>query len=512
MNAKITFTTFLVAFLPFVNVCNASTTRTGPIVNEHWTAEMSPVEIVGDLLVARLTIDPGVDVVFQGNFQMDVAGRLSAVGSSLRPIHFRDTGSGWKGIKFLENGNTSSLVFCVISGSVDSGLTIRDSYPEIRECKFLQNSSPERGAGINILLSSGGLTIVKCEFGGNSAGIAGGGVYADISDGVIEFIQCRIQGNVAGSAETQRNTTGGGVRVNGRSIFRNTDILENEVRAYTIYVREGRGTYGGGAYLYGDSELYNCRFLENACITSAHGQTPDRSFAIGGAIRHRLGKSIAQNCLFANNRLVADRRRTLSGSAIAVEEGEFSALNCTVVNNVGATAIQSVTPFVLTNCIVYSNNNEGRQMEGQVDATYSDVQNGWPGLGNFTLNPIIGEDFRVLPGSPAIDAANPGEEFQDQCFPHSLGSSRGDLGHFGGPKACDWENATLGGVPPSEIDIAIKRAVVWPAETDGFVLYVSDSPEGPWSAYEGPITLLGGENIAVVDGDEPSNFFRLVKE
>jgi hypothetical protein len=37
----------------------------GPIVGDHWTASGSPYLVTGDVTIHGLTIDPGVEVIFQ---------------------------------------------------------------------------------------------------------------------------------------------------------------------------------------------------------------------------------------------------------------------------------------------------------------------------------------------------------------------------------------------------------------------------------------------------------------
>jgi hypothetical protein len=62
----------------------------------------------------------------------------------------------------------------------------------------------------------------------------------------------------------------------------------------------------------------------------------------------------------------------------------------------------------LTNCILWGNQSAsgGAQLNGPHTVTYSCIQGGWSGTGNISGNPVFGGDFRLMPGSPCIDAGN----------------------------------------------------------------------------------------------------------
>lgn len=86
---------------------------------------------------------------------------------------------------------------------------------------------------------------------------------------------------------------------------------------------------------------------------------------------------------------------------------------------------------------------------GSVAVTYCDVQGGFNGTGNINFNPVLagehcGSVASVLVlGSLCIDAGDPDPAFDDGCLPPSLGTTRNDMGAFGGASACDWDCAFL---------------------------------------------------------------------
>jgi hypothetical protein len=64
---------------------------------------------------------------------------------------------------------------------------------------------------------------------------------------------------------------------------------------------------------------------------------------------------------------------------------------------------------------------------GVATISYSDVRNGWPGTGNFALDPLlwgpITGDFHLKPGSPCIDAGDPSAHLDPD-------GTRADVGAF----------------------------------------------------------------------------------
>jgi len=92
--------------------------HSGTVCDETWTAGANPHDIVGNVTVpagCSLTIDPGVEVVFKGNYYLRVAGDLQAQGTGGNPILFTKDLSvaSWNYIQFYTNG-TGSLSYCTI--------------------------------------------------------------------------------------------------------------------------------------------------------------------------------------------------------------------------------------------------------------------------------------------------------------------------------------------------------------------------------------------------------------
>ena len=99
----------------------------------HWTADMSPIVITGDITVASgktLVIDPGVEVLFEGNYSITVRGTIEARGTKNNPIVFRSSAGyvenhegyygSWKGISLAGdlNMNVDGYKYEFYSGSI----------------------------------------------------------------------------------------------------------------------------------------------------------------------------------------------------------------------------------------------------------------------------------------------------------------------------------------------------------------------------------------------------------
>jgi hypothetical protein len=157
-------------------VASAQTQVSGLILNGTWTATNSPYQVVGNIQVAGLTIQPGVQVVFQSNYVFEVDGQIMAQGTAANPIVFLGTNGGWQGIYFNYSSPGSVLANCIISNSINSGVRIFHSNPLLTNCVVANNSSPSNGGGINAVMDPNNLLVIAgCTITGNVANPAVGG-------------------------------------------------------------------------------------------------------------------------------------------------------------------------------------------------------------------------------------------------------------------------------------------------------------------------------------------------
>lgn len=248
--------------------------------NTTWNKTGSPYSIENDLLVpagVRLTVQPGVKVLFGHGASLIIEGEITAQGTAQEPILFTSASENpidgdWGNLRFVTADTTpaydesgayvkgSRLEYCVIEfggmpakgtskeylgGAIHCrksspylrNLTIRHNRgqfgggiychefasPYIEDCLFLENSAIQSGGGLACFFYSN--AIVKHNvFQANQAGEHGGGIYFSFSspqilNNVIENNSAKYQGGgLHGSNTVTRSVS----RVRGNVLLSNT--------------------------------------------------------------------------------------------------------------------------------------------------------------------------------------------------------------------------------------------------------------------------------------------------
>jgi hypothetical protein len=178
--------------LLFLSFAQGQTMVSGAVYGK-WTLSGSPYLVQNNLYISPydvLEIEPGVEVLFQGMYQVNVSGVLDAVGTAAQPITFRmqDTtgwhnrmqmAGGWQGIHFekIQAGfvinDSSSLTYCniqdmktgFISNFVTAGLRI-DRSLLVSHSKISHNIDKQyiNGDAVKVSLDSTmTVTFADCE-------------------------------------------------------------------------------------------------------------------------------------------------------------------------------------------------------------------------------------------------------------------------------------------------------------------------------------------------------------
>lgn len=112
-----------------------------------WSLTDSPFIVIKDVIVRSgytLTIEPGVEVRFGGNFSLVVEGSLSAVGTPEDMVKFISNKDqpqlgDWATIKFVNKLQSSTLAYSVVEYAT-SGVTVDNGDVQVRNCDILYNS------------------------------------------------------------------------------------------------------------------------------------------------------------------------------------------------------------------------------------------------------------------------------------------------------------------------------------------------------------------------------------
>ena len=260
-----------------------------------------------------------------------------------------------------------------------------------------------KAGGITIYSSSGAIsspTIRKCIVRGNSGKYYGGGIGGNSGSPLIE--DCVIEDN---SALGAGYASGGGIGFMG-------SLTAHPVVRRCIIRRNTAMTRGGGCYF-----AYNNHAVVEDCYITENTTRGSTGNLDGGA-----GVFVALNalCVIRNNFIYGNKSNSNGGGVKFFNVTRLLLVNNTITGNRGG----SVAGFAnagsyginvyaqVVNCILWNNGGKEFAFTGQdkngrapyVKVTYSDVQGGSAGTGNFSadpkfLNPGSG-NLRILPTSP----------------------------------------------------------------------------------------------------------------
>ena len=258
-------------------------------------------------------------------------------------------------VTFFSGEDTNCVLsgFTIINGNGDLGLVgegggidCYKSSPTITNCIISGNFADIGGGMLNFDSNS---TLTNCTFSGNSStgmeGGDGGGMYNYDSNPTLT--NCTFSGNSAG--------LGGGMS-NHDSNPTLTNCTFSGNSAAGVEMGAGGGMFNGGWMINGGSEpnLMNCTFSGNFAV-------------VGGGMSNLGRNSKLTNCTFAEN-------SAMQGNALA----------CTSVE------LSYPSTVELSNCILWDGGNEiWNGDDSTIIITYSDVQGGWPGLGNIDADPCF---------------------------------------------------------------------------------------------------------------------------
>lgn len=400
-------------------VSHATVHVKGLIQNDTFYTTSSPYIVDSSIRVGYLVIQPGVEVRFAGHgSEFRIEGVIICNGTATDSVRFtRDSDtSSFDGLVFQSSTPGSQISYTIVEFASSSGIEIWDSWPSIHNCSIRNNISPDNGGGIKISNSSSDtLRFTSCTFANNSCsqinGIPrGGGIY--VSSGLVDCVLCYFVGNQA--------------------------------HVYTTYGNVTQYCAGAAFFLgFGDARFYNCYFDANHAVV--HPAPYSGCSGYGGAVYINNSSCHADffNCIIVNN-----TANNLGGGIYT--NSEFTrCFNGTLSDNnnfaIYSTSTNTAVPIKVINTILfYNSSSSGAQVSGIFDISYSDVQGGYSGVGNFSYSPVFrgGTDLCkyliTYPPSSCVDAGSPDSAYSDSCYSFSYNTPRCDVGAGGAKGGCLW--------------------------------------------------------------------------
>jgi hypothetical protein len=386
--------TILILLLLAVN-SNAATSITTSAVSGHWTLSGSPYNIYNNITLGSadtLTIDPGVEIVFMGNFTMTVSGVIYSSGTAAQPISYHvndttgwsdasDTTGGWGGIEiypyYASLPDNSTFQYCNVydtkqyPSSIGRNLTITN-------CNFFHNKS---GALNIVTFSPFTTTISNCNFYNNQFNstyfstleIAATSTTA----GSVLFHHNNVYGNNAVSEIFCSNVS---LLLDSNSIYQDTgssSILELQnciatVRNNRVY--ENITNLDGAISSFQSVTDINSNYIcNNHVLSPGVGSTCGHSQGGGGIRLDDEGDTIPSSNIVRNN-IIANNYTAYYGSAIYIIGANATICNNQIVNN---SAVQGG---------IYLDAEFGYRITVKNNILYNNISYGYDADFGFTFN------------------------------------------------------------------------------------------------------------------------------
>ncbi|MEI6767006.1 MAG: right-handed parallel beta-helix repeat-containing protein [Bacteroidota bacterium] len=262
---KIIFLCFAFILMHFFS---SATNIPGGNVSGTWTLGGSPYLIQGAIMIpdgSTLTIEPGVDVIFQGSYKLMVLGRILAIGSVSDSITITaaDTTVGWLGVQFdntpLSN-DSSKFYYCNLQYSkstIGGGAISTVNFPKIiiSNCSISHCRADAYPGGGAIHCAGGKIIITHCYIADNYSAYSGGGICCENSNPSILYNT--FSNNVA-------SAVGGAIVCLGIYNSSNATISNNIIINNSAH-------FGGGIYCANNSPKITANFISNNSASDGGG-------------------------------------------------------------------------------------------------------------------------------------------------------------------------------------------------------------------------------------------------
>jgi hypothetical protein len=281
---------FLCAVMGLLFVGSAiATDVSGTITTTTWTAANSPYRVTGAVTVPvanTLTIEAGVDVLFDATVPFTIEGAIQALGTAAERISFAEGATGWNGLRV--SGATSDLQHVDMSGVVGTGNLDPTAATEVRKL-LASDAGASAFFGFNVAVDGDVMVITafRESSGGTDAGAAyvfqrnqGGAdnwgevrklVASDAQSGDYFGYSVAVDGDVVvigASSEDARGSSAGAVYI----FLRNQGGIDNwgEFKKITASDAQSGDSFGISVAMNGD-EMFVGAYGRNTADSSNAG-------------------------------------------------------------------------------------------------------------------------------------------------------------------------------------------------------------------------------------------------
>jgi hypothetical protein len=350
----------------------------------HWTLAGSPYIIGGNSELnysQHLIIDPGVEVIFAGNFQLKSHASIKAIGTPEQPIIFRaadttgwhndeSTLGGWRGISMPAGNVSDTFIHCVFKdmkhgyfswigpGGIHTyrNLFMRDC--EVYHCQNTASSS--LGTILHLAPEPGKQVLIEsCDIHDNFTRVAA----VSIGEGNTIVRHSKLHHNTGG--DVVRALLSDEALIEGNEIYENNTDLEGGFAAVQI---AGKNVTLKGNLIHHNysksvgavkSTMGRVTIESNHILNNTHDGSWVCGFTDGGGglhLSHNNSGAWENTEYLVRNNVIANNYAPYYGGAIYMFNSKVWLMNNTIVNNKAKYSGSALYAFG-ANCQVRAKNN-----------------------------------------------------------------------------------------------------------------------------------------------------------
>ena len=345
----------------------------GTLSTQTWEKVNSPYFIQGNLFVPQdssLTIEAGVEVIFEGFYALEVKGQLNANGTLADSIRFTSNDTvffheydslrgGWRGIRIRNSSDSSSLSYCMIEygKATDTvlgftqgythggGILVTDTrYIRIENSKIENCLSREKGSAVYLhgvgIVEVRGCNVTRTKVSNDAPTYREAIHYTESPTYPIE---CLIQDNIIA------NNQASGISISGQNITVRGNLISGNENAFfctgsEVLLEANQIVYNGA----GISAINSTVLMFNNVISNNESSG---YWSLSG------NRSKLVNNLFCNNENHA------FGSGVIIQGSNDTLINNIFCNNRhvstsfyrGVVDVSGNSRVVIRNCVFWNN-------------------------------------------------------------------------------------------------------------------------------------------------------------